>query len=313
MKLSDNRLFAVLISLVFAGAFLRPMRAAASDFWLFGMLPPPHNQTTGVMQFKFAYVHAWDDNTFWSNDGSSKAGSEPKTAMPLRVVAGRFLAKLPVKKASELESEFLVRVWVSEGTAAFTRLTSDWRLIAASMSSGKNVPIPTEVQVSGTVFSTCVQKSDPVILASEKPMRIAIKWKTAGGAFEHEASDVGTVPMDAKGRVLLSSSFHCARGNMTHSGLRMPLQGLRKGGVTPDMLGNDLQSNASFDLKPVTPEAYGTQRAWQDSAGRKLLATLRDSDGAVVVLKGADGNLLLLDFNTLSAADQAHVKSMRGL
>jgi hypothetical protein len=49
---------------------------------------------TGTGHFKFAIVNPVEDATYWSNDGSSTAGAEPATAVPLPVSGGLFAVLL---------------------------------------------------------------------------------------------------------------------------------------------------------------------------------------------------------------------------
>lgn len=301
-----------ILNLVPLFGLLLTASAHGADFWLFGRMPSPEDAVTGIRQFKFAYLHPWDDSTFWSNDGSSQNGSEPKAALPVRVVEGRFLVKLPLKSSSEAENEFLVRVWVSNGSSAATLLIPDWRLVRADVPSGKNRPAPVEIMTRGPVFSSSAQKSDPVILASSHPSSVALKWKAAAGGFEYDVSEAVAISPDVSNKVLLSSHLYCERGKVSHSGIRLPFQALRKGGLTPDMLGKNLQSDTSYNTKPATPDQYGLSRQWEDNNGRKLTATFCDSDGTIVILRGADGNLMLLDLKTMSPAHHAYVNSLRG-
>jgi hypothetical protein len=44
----------------------------------------------GSGQFKFAFVNAAGNDTYWSNDGSSTAGSEPTTSVGIPVSKGLY-------------------------------------------------------------------------------------------------------------------------------------------------------------------------------------------------------------------------------
>ena len=48
----------------------------------------------GSGQFKFAFVNAAGTTTYWSNDGSSTAGSEPGTAIAIPVSKGLYAVLL---------------------------------------------------------------------------------------------------------------------------------------------------------------------------------------------------------------------------
>ncbi|HRH96086.1 MAG TPA: hypothetical protein PLB55_09145 [Prosthecobacter sp.] len=292
---------------------------AGTDFWFLGELPKPFDQSTGEMHFKFAYTQVLTKTTFWSNDSSSKSGSEPKLALPLRTASGRFLAKLPIKsnaKAAE-NDEFWLRIWFSAtANGPFIPLASDNHLIVARVRSSKGAPMPLEVITNGSVLSRANKEGDDIVIAVGQPLRLAVAWKTTGTG-DYEASATTSISADFKDGLLLGSAWNVDRGEATHTGYRIPTAAFDKS-ATIEMQNRvfsgilDNKNKTQIGMKPVTAEQYGLMREWQNSTGRKLMAALRDSDGTVVVLKGADGNLMLVDLNSLSAADQQHVKSMRG-
>ena len=88
--------------------------------------PPPPN---------YAYV------TYWSNDGSSTGGGEPGQAVPLLVNQGLFSVNLGDTSLSNMtavippsiftNSDVRLRIWFSDGVAAFQQFYPDQRLTAA--------------------------------------------------------------------------------------------------------------------------------------------------------------------------------------
>ncbi len=93
----------------------------------------PYN---GVGYFKFAIVNAAGNHTYWSNDGSSTAGSEPAQAVPLDVEHGLFSVFLGDTNLSGMTqsltpqvfaaSERYLRIWFrAASSGAFERLTPD--------------------------------------------------------------------------------------------------------------------------------------------------------------------------------------------
>ena len=91
----------------------------------------------GTGQFKFALVNAAGTTTFWSNDGTSTAGSEPAAAIARTVTKGLYavllgdiaLANMTVIPASVWSNaDVRLRVWFNDGTTGFQRLTPDQRL-----------------------------------------------------------------------------------------------------------------------------------------------------------------------------------------
>jgi hypothetical protein len=98
--------------------------------------PPPPN---------YAYV------TYWSNDGSSTGGGEPGLAMPLLVNQGLFSVNLGDTGLSNMtavippsiftNSDVRLRIWFSDGVAAFQQFYPDQRLTSAGYAMmAANVP-----------------------------------------------------------------------------------------------------------------------------------------------------------------------------
>lgn len=94
----------------------------------------------GSGQFKFALVNAAGTTTFWSNDGTSAAGSEPTAAVSLAVAKGLYsvalgdaaLAGMTAVPASVFaQADVRLRVWFNDGVHGFQLLTPDQRLASA--------------------------------------------------------------------------------------------------------------------------------------------------------------------------------------
>ena len=97
---------------------------------------------TGTGQFKFALVDGGTNltfNTFWSNDGTSNAGGQPATSVPLPVTKGLYSVLLGDTTLSNMTAlpatvfanpDVRLRVWFSDGTTGFQQLTPDQRLAA---------------------------------------------------------------------------------------------------------------------------------------------------------------------------------------
>src|SRR5687767_8830333 len=91
----------------------------------------------GSGQFKFALVDAAGTTSYWSNDGSSTAGSEPAAVVTLTVREGLYsvllgdttlsnMAAIPSGAVSD--NEVFVRVWFNDGTNGSQLLTPDQRI-----------------------------------------------------------------------------------------------------------------------------------------------------------------------------------------
>ncbi len=104
----------------------------------------------GSGQFKFALVNAAGTTTYWSNDGTSAAGSQPAAAVTLTVTKGLYSvllgdASLPnmtiVPATVFTNANVHLRVWFNDGTNGSQLLTPDQRIAAVgyAMMAG-NVP-----------------------------------------------------------------------------------------------------------------------------------------------------------------------------
>jgi hypothetical protein len=93
-------------------------------------------------------------DTFWSNDLTSVAGSEPTAAVALPVSNGLYslalgntaLANMAMLPGNQFENrpDVRLRVWFNDGTHGFQLLTPDQRLLAApyAMSAGTANTVP---------------------------------------------------------------------------------------------------------------------------------------------------------------------------
>jgi N-acetylneuraminic acid mutarotase len=93
----------------------------------------------GSGQFKFAFVNAAGTTTYWSNDNSSTAGSEPATAVGIPVSKGLYSillgdatqAHMSIVPATVFTNgDVHLRVWFSDGVKGFQQLTPDRRIAA---------------------------------------------------------------------------------------------------------------------------------------------------------------------------------------
>jgi hypothetical protein len=94
----------------------------------------------GNGQFKFALVNATGSTTYWSNDGTSSAGSQPTDSVTLAVTKGLYsallgdttLANMTVLPSSAFEvNDVRLRIWFNDGSRGFQLITPDQRLASA--------------------------------------------------------------------------------------------------------------------------------------------------------------------------------------
>ncbi len=94
----------------------------------------------GTGQFKFALVNGDGSETFWSNDGTSIAGSEPASAVSIAVSKGLYSVLLgdtslgasmtPIPASVFSNSDVRLRVWFNNGINGSQLLAPDQRIAA---------------------------------------------------------------------------------------------------------------------------------------------------------------------------------------
>jgi hypothetical protein len=93
----------------------------------------------GTGQFKFAIVSPAGDKTYWSNDGTSNAGSEPTNAVSITVANGLYSVLLGDATLTNMttipviafnNSDIRLRVWFNDGTNGSQLLSPDQRIAA---------------------------------------------------------------------------------------------------------------------------------------------------------------------------------------
>ena len=93
----------------------------------------------GSGSFKFALVNADGTTTYWSNDGTSAAGSQPTAAVTLTVTKGLYSVLLgdtalagmtAIPNSVFANSDVRLRVWFNDGTNDSQLLTPDQRIAA---------------------------------------------------------------------------------------------------------------------------------------------------------------------------------------
>ena len=91
---------------------------------------------TGTGAFKFALVNTNGSTTYWSNDGTSTAGSQPTAAVSLTVTNGLYSVLLGDTTRTNMtaipasvwtNADVRLRVWFNDGTNGFQLLSPDQR------------------------------------------------------------------------------------------------------------------------------------------------------------------------------------------
>lgn len=121
----------------------------------------------GAGQFKFALVNGNGSVTYWSNDGSSTAGSEPSTSVALTVTRGLYSVVLGETAIPHMTAiapsvfnngDVRLRIWFNDGVNGSQLLAPDQRIAAVGYAMmAANVPdgaITTPKIATGAVTST---------------------------------------------------------------------------------------------------------------------------------------------------------------
>lgn len=104
-----------------------------------GRLVVANTNYDGVAEFQFALVDETGTTSYWSNDGSSVAGSRPGTSLPANVSKGLYSVLLgdtslpgmaPIPPTVFSHSDVRLRVWFRAGTPDFRQLDPDQRFAA---------------------------------------------------------------------------------------------------------------------------------------------------------------------------------------
>lgn len=104
-----------------------------------GRLSVGNGSFNGSGMFKFALVDTTGANTYWSNDGTSTAGSQPTAAVAVTVTKGLYSVLLgdttlmnmtAVPIAVFANTDVRLRVWFNDGMQGFQQLSPDQRISA---------------------------------------------------------------------------------------------------------------------------------------------------------------------------------------
>ncbi len=175
---------------------------------------------TGTGQFRFALVNANGSTSYWSNDGTSTAGSQPTASVSLPVVNGLYVAPLgdatitnmtAVPAAVFVNPDVRLRVWFNDGVNGSQLLAPDQRIasvgyamVANNLRPAAAATVPTIGPAGSIYFNTTESRlyysnGSSWVAAGSSPApsyRWAV-WSTydqaAGWIFNNDASLAGGV------------------------------------------------------------------------------------------------------------------------
>ncbi|WP_052573148.1 hypothetical protein [Haloferula sp. BvORR071] len=240
----------------------------------------------GTGQFKFALVDGGSGISYWSNDGSSSAGSQPAGIISLPVTRGLYSVQLGDASVAGMtalpadvftHSDVRLRVWFNDGSRGFQMITPDQRLVAAP-------------------YALVAAQVEQVLLKDIQapPVLPVVAW---GKNFQGQA----TVPPVLSGANTAAIS---ARGN-TSLALLKNGSVVRWGGgaAVPGDLGGVTAIAAGVNYA-LALRSNGTISAWGDNSyGQSTTAGIADASAIAAgekhsLILRADGTLTVLGDNT---------------
>jgi hypothetical protein len=232
----------------------------------------------GTGQFKFALVNGGATISFWSNDGTSAAGSQPVAAVALPVVKGLYavllgdatLTNMAAIPPSVFENaDVRLRVWFNDGTHGFQQISPDQRLAAA----------PYALQAA---------RVDQVLLSQVKapPVKPVVAWgkNTNGQTTVPSLADVASIAAGASHSVVVLKD-----GNVVQWGSMAPV---------PAGLANVMQV-AAGTAHNLARRSDGSLTAWGDNTYQQC--QIPAVTNAIAVAAGEKHSLALLADGTVIA------------
>jgi hypothetical protein len=208
----------------------------------------------GNGQFKFALVNADGTVSYWSNDGTSSAGSEPTSPVTLPVTKGLYsvlfgnttLANMTALPPSALDHDDVrLRIWFNDGSSRGSQLiTPDQRLAAApyALLSAKSTSADGFTgSLLGDVTGTQGATSIAAATVTGKPLTGYVSGAGTLSAFDTILSSIGKLNGNNE---LKANRDSPTIANPTFTGTVQ--------GITASMVGLGNVSNTSDAGKPVS-------------------------------------------------------------
>jgi hypothetical protein len=150
----------------------------------------------GAGQFKFALVSSDGTTTFWSNDGTSSAGSQPTGAVGVGVNQGLFSVLLgeasltnmqPIGAAVFTNSDVRLRIWFGASATNIQLLTPDQRLTAVGYAlMAANVP---DGVLTGNKLAAGAVSSQNIAKGAITSVQLASNSVTGAAAITSESKE----------------------------------------------------------------------------------------------------------------------------
>jgi hypothetical protein len=256
----------------------------------------------GAGQFKFALVDATGSTTFWSNDGTSNAGSQPTAAVSLSVVRGLYSvllgdASLPnmtaVPAAVFANTNVRLRVWFNDGSHGFQLISPDQRLAASPYAlAAENAALATSFSgsLAGDVSGT---QSATSIAAPTVTGKLLTGYVSGAGSLLSADDTI----LSAFNKLDGNSKLKANLDSPTFTGM---VEGTFSGPLTGNVTGNVSGSAATF-TGTLAGDVTGTQSATAISAATVTGKALTGYSSASGTINATD--TILTAINKLNGND----------
>jgi hypothetical protein len=273
----------------------------------------------GPGQFKFALVNGPGTTTFWSNDGTSVAGSQPTAAVSLTVTKGLYavllgdtaLTNMTAIPASVFNnSDVRLRVWFNDGATGFQQLSPDQRIASVGYAMTA-AGVPSGAITSAMIANGAVGNAQLAIGA----VQVGNIAANAVTASEIAAGAVGTVELadGAVGSTQLADTIELGSSSSATGRLDVYRTPVNTPAISLIGSGNQISTFGDDGLEQIRlwGPAYGELLLFDSAAANNLAVklsangtgggdlSLRNSSGIerarLIAATGLGGRLTLSD------------------
>jgi hypothetical protein len=287
----------------------------------------------GAGQFKFALVNGGGGATFWSNDGTSVAGSEPTAAVGLTVARGLYavlLGDVTVPGMTQVipatvfaNPDVRLRVWFNDGVTGFQLLSPDQRIAAVGFAMmSANVPdgVITAAKladgaVTGPKIAPGAITSDKlganVVVSSNLADTVALGQTNANGRLDIFRTSANTAAISLVGSTSQISTY----GSDGQEQIR--LHGTAFGelllhnSLSNNQVAVNLTANGANGGSLALNNTNGSLRASLSGANSGGLLRLYQADGGIgVYADGDDGGAGSIGIRSTNGANRVFIDGL---
>ena len=290
------------LSLAALACLLLGNSAVAETLSYQGRIVVGSSNFTGTGHFKFAIVNDGAATTFWSNDGSSTAGSQPVNASDVVVSSGLFSVRLgdnesyanmtdiPSAAFNSSPNGRFLRIWFNDGLNGFQQMTPD-QPIQRALYLAKDIRLRGTTILDGTLAGGGADFTGIVTVGANLQANGGI---TAPGGINATAitgtQGVFTGNVQVTGNVAANAFITTSDRNAKESFAAVdPREILARVAAMPIQRWNFKQDTETRHIGPMAQDFYA---AFAVGADERHIATV-DADG--VALAAIQGLNKLLD------------------